>query len=1072
VNESQVFADALKLSSPAERAAYLERACAGNPPLRSRVEVLLQAHASDPGFLEQPAGALAGTGDEAPVPTGAASAEQPGMVLAGRYKLVEAIGEGGMGAVWVAQQTEPVKRLVAVKLVKAGMDSRAVLARFEQERQALALMDHPNIAKVLDAGAGPDGRPFFVMELVKGVPITRFFDERRLTPRQRLELFVPVCQAIQHAHQKGVIHRDVKPSNVLVALYDDRPVVKVIDFGVAKATGQQLTEQTLHTGFGSVVGTLEYMSPEQANLNSLDIDTRSDIYSLGVLLYELLTGSTPFSRKEIEKGGMLEMLRVIREQEPTKPSTKLSTAEGLPTLAANRGTEPAKLRKLVRGELDWIVMKALEKDRSRRYETANAFALDVQRYLADEPVQACPPSAWYRCRKFARRNKGALVTGTLLGMATLGLLLAVLYHNAVLRRAAQTAHDAAQTAQEKKRLARQVVDEMYTEVAEQLLAVEPHRKEAQRQFLLKALQFYQEFAREEGADPSVQFEAALACERVGNIQRLLGQHGPAEHAYRQALGRLEKLTADFPDDPRYRRQLCSNWNELAGLLVTTRRHPEAEQACLQALDIGKKLEAEFPDSLDYPRDMASTHHHLGILFRNLGRLPEAEHHYRQSLRRRQRLVADISNNPDLWNELAASHHGLGILLGATGQPGPAEQNYRQALEIRQKLAADHFARPEFRERLGSGQFEWANLLMNTGRAKKAEEAFGQARAVYEKLAEDFPTVSQYRFQLSISHNNLGNLLAKTGRSHEAEPIHRRALEIRQKLVRDFPDVPDYRAALASSFDNLGSVMTGPDRLQEGEQASRQALGILAKLAADFPDVPEYRNRLATSHYNLAHQLADTDRPGEAEQHYRRALEIREKLAADFPTVATYQHLLGGTLHNLASLPQNQKNPAKARQFFERAVQHQQRAFQTNPKHMGYRQFLGLHYSGLGEALLALGEHAEAARTAAEAPRLYPNSWQECVRAAEFLARCMPLVEKDARLTEDQRRTLAQRYAHQAVAWLREAVARGCKDAAPFTKPRAFDPLRSRADFQQLMKELAGGQAESERKRQESKKPPS
>jgi WD40 repeat protein/serine/threonine protein kinase len=447
VNESQVFANALKLATPAERAAYLDEVCAGNPQLRADVEALLRAHANDPGFLEHRAGPIRGTEEEAqasgsPIDPRAAAftpAEGPGVVLAGRYKLLEAIGEGGMGTVWMAQQTEPVKRLVAVKLIKAGMDSAQVLARFEAERQALALMDHPNIATVLDAGATPEGRPFFVMELVKGVPITKYCDEHRLTPRQRLQLFVPVCQAIQHAHHKGIIHRDVKPSNVLVAQYDDRPVPKVIDFGVAKATGQQLTEQTLHTGFGAVVGTVEYMSPEQASFNQLDVDTRSDIYSLGVLLYELLTGSPPFSRKELEKAGVLEMLRVIREQEPSKPSTKLSTAEGLPTLAANRGTEPKRLTALVRGELDWIVMKALEKDRSGRYETANGFAMDLQRYLVDEPVQAGPPSARYRLKKFLRRNKGMVATAgiivALLLLGTLATLVTGLIYNQHLQRA-------------------------------------------------------------------------------------------------------------------------------------------------------------------------------------------------------------------------------------------------------------------------------------------------------------------------------------------------------------------------------------------------------------------------------------------------------------------------------------------------------------------------------------------------------------------------------------------------------------------------------------------------------------
>jgi tetratricopeptide (TPR) repeat protein len=410
-----IFLRAVEIAG-AERGAYLDSACGANTALRREVEELLGHHSGLGSFLETPAvesdtgGYVPGTVREA--------VEGPGTVI-GPYKLLEQLGEGGMGTVWMAQQTEPVKRLVALKLIKAGMDSRQVIARFEAERQALALMDHPNIAKVLDAGTTPTGRPYFVMELVKGVPLTHYCDEHRLTPRQRLELFIPVCQAIQHAHQKGIIHRDIKPSNVLVALYDGKAVPRVIDFGVAKAAGQSLTDKTLVTGFGNIVGTLEYMSPGQAEVNQLDIDTRSDIYSLGVLLYELLAGSPPFTRKELEKAGMLEMLRVIREQEPTKPSTRLSTTEGLPTLAANRGTEPAKLTKLVRGELDWIVMKALEKDRNRRYESANGFAMDIQRYLADEPVLACPPSTWYRLGKFARRNRSRLAMASVVAVALL-----------------------------------------------------------------------------------------------------------------------------------------------------------------------------------------------------------------------------------------------------------------------------------------------------------------------------------------------------------------------------------------------------------------------------------------------------------------------------------------------------------------------------------------------------------------------------------------------------------------------------------------------------------------------------
>src|SRR5262245_34026368 len=402
MNEQTLFAEALERADPQERAAFLDQACSGDATLRKRIERLHAQHQHAGSFLEVPARDPVATVDEAPI------TERPGTMI-GRYQLVEEIGEGGMGSVWMAQQTEPVKRLVALKLIKAGMDSKQVLSRFEAERQALALMDHPNIAKVLDGGLH-EHRPFFVMELVKGVPITDYCDARKLTPKERLELFVPVCQAIQHAHQKGIIHRDIKPSNVLIALYDDRPVVKVIDFGVAKATGAALTERTIDTGFGGVVGTPQYMSPEQATFNNLDIDTRSDVYALGVLLYELLTGSPPFTRKELEKKGLLEMLRVVREEEPPRPSTKLSTADALPTLSANRGTEPKKLTGLLRNELDWIVMKALEKDRARRYQTANGFAADVQRYLSGDAVLAHPPSVGYRMSKFARRNRRALAT--------------------------------------------------------------------------------------------------------------------------------------------------------------------------------------------------------------------------------------------------------------------------------------------------------------------------------------------------------------------------------------------------------------------------------------------------------------------------------------------------------------------------------------------------------------------------------------------------------------------------------------------------------------------------------------
>ncbi|MEM6749132.1 MAG: serine/threonine-protein kinase [Planctomycetota bacterium] len=418
--------------SAAERSAYIDGACGADLALRAKVEALLEADAEAASFLESvtldPEATLEHRVGAPPPPS-----EQPGQEL-GRYKLLQKIGEGGFGSVWMAEQREPVKRRVALKIIKLGMDTKQVIARFEAERQALAMMDHPHIAKVFDAGSTETGRPYFVMEYIRGVPVLEYCDTEKLSPVERLKLFIPVCQAIQHAHQKGIIHRDIKPGNVLITLHDGVPVPKVIDFGIAKATSAELTNKTLFTEHRQMIGTPAYMSPEQAEMSGLDIDTRSDIYALGVLLYELLTGTTPFDNRSLLQAGYEQMMHIIREQEPHKPSTRLSSlGETATRMAAQRRTDAGKLGLLLRGDLDWIVMKCLEKDRSRRYDTANGLAADIQRHLDDEPVKAGPPSAGYRLSKFVKRNRvqviagGAIAASLVLGVlgATAGLLWAL-----------------------------------------------------------------------------------------------------------------------------------------------------------------------------------------------------------------------------------------------------------------------------------------------------------------------------------------------------------------------------------------------------------------------------------------------------------------------------------------------------------------------------------------------------------------------------------------------------------------------------------------------------------------------
>lgn len=662
-----IFDAALQKETEAERAAYLEGACGNNMALRERVDTLLRAHAAAGSFLKS-----SPLTDE----------EGPGTAI-GRYKLLQKIGEGGFGVVYMAEQLEPVRRKVALKIIKLGMDTRQVVARFESERQALALMDHANIARVFDAGATESGRPYFVMELVRGVPITDYADRNALSLRERLELFVTVCRAVQHAHQKGVIHRDIKPTNVLVTLHDGVPVPKVIDFGIAKATNQRLTEKTVFTEFRQIVGTPQYMSPEQAEMSGLDVDTRCDIYSLGVMLYELLTGTTPLEAERLRTLGYSELQKVIREEDPPRPSLRVSTLhEQLDTMAKNRRTEPRRLPRLFRGDLDWIVLKSLEKDRTRRYSTANDLAADVERYLNYEPIQAGPPGVWYSLRKFARRNRRGVAAASLI---VLSLLIGLGVAAAGWLRAGREADRSREIAGFLEEIVLTVnpaeadggrIDvERVTERARTLFgsehatvaaALDRLGTQAQNGGDFKAAErlFRESDATWRALSSNGHNEAnrAHTLSHLGALQRLMGDETAAEASYRESLEIADRLP------PGMQLEFCDARVELSSILQRQGQSEEVEkllrrvlalrrtQASSQPMRIAQALEQLIPilvssgriDEADqafaeaieiyrtlFPGDSATVAFHnaaYGHWLRQHGRFEKAEPYYREAIR--------------------------------------------------------------------------------------------------------------------------------------------------------------------------------------------------------------------------------------------------------------------------------------------------------------------------------------------------------------------------------------------------------------------------------------------------------
>ncbi|MCO6044071.1 protein kinase [Aeoliella sp. ICT_H6.2] len=839
-HEQAVFEEARNLDSAADRDAYLSEICGEDQEFRSRVEDLLRVYDEDTTFLESPPEACI---------LDRSIAEQPGDTI-GPYKLLQQIGEGGMGVVYMAEQTAPVERRVALKIIKPGMDTRQVIARFEAERQALAMMDHPNIAKVLEAGTTAAGLPYFVMELVKGVPITEYCDQQQLDPRQRLELFIPVCQAVQHAHQKGIIHRDIKPSNVLVARYDGQAIPKIIDFGVAKATQQRLTEKTLFTEFGQVVGTMEYMSPEQAEFNQMDIDTRTDIYSLGVLLYELLAGETPFERERLRSAAFDEMLRIIREDEPPRPSVKLSTSQSLASIAADRQLEPSKLGALVRGELDWIVMKAIEKDRARRYETASDLAEDVQRYLSDEPVEACPPSSIYLVGKFTRRNRGWLsTTAVVLLIAFVGLgastYLIAQERDAAeesARREAIAAEEAdreRQRAEQNLRQSRAAVDRLFTRAAEELVNV-PHMTEVRRALLEDAAEFYEGFLQQKSADPEIRKETALAYQRLGFAYEFLGRYGDAVAATQKAASMYEQLADEFPAAPDYRIRLADSLNELA---VRLRRsgHPNESVAMIRrSLQVAERLASEHPTVVRYRRKAAR----LPVDAANQGgpwpaTIPERVDLCRLSLARWLQFREDFPHlkmNP--WEE-GHSHHWLASNLMKIGEYEEAEQHLRLSRDIRQQLL-DRFPNDAWaRARLGHVEIYLAQALLHRGAAPEAEQNLRSAIEGLGRLKDDFPDVDLYRKHMSLALRVLAEVLIAQGRLEEAEDAY--LGKIAQQTKRPGDDAIAKRET-AWTFYDLGLLQHYQGKTQAAADSFRLAFEGFESALSKSP---------GTSHQDLA-----------------------------------------------------------------------------------------------------------------------------------------------------------------------------------------------------------------------------
>jgi serine/threonine protein kinase/tetratricopeptide (TPR) repeat protein len=930
LDEEALFHAARRIADPDARALFIDQACGDDAALAERVRTLLKMHEQEADGLEPP-----------PVRTSdyQTLSERPGSKI-GPYKLMELIGEGGFGLVFVAEQTEPVRRKVALKVIKPGMDSGQVVARFQAERQALALMDHPNIARVLDAGATDSGRPYFVMELVRGIPITGYCDQNHLAPRERLELFVSVCHAIQHAHQKGVIHRDIKPSNVLVTSHDGKPVAKVIDFGVAKAIHQPLTERTIYTNFAQMIGTPLYMSPEQAEMSGLDIDTRSDIYSLGVLLYELLTGSTPLAKKRVATAAYDEIRRLIREEEPPKPSTRLSSSDSLAAIAAQRHTEPAKLSNLVRGDLDWITMKALEKDRTRRYETANGLARDIQRHLADEVVEARPPSTAYRLHKFARKYRAVLATTVTLVLLLVAGITASTLLAVRATRAEAAARDAQQAEAERAEGERQANAELAARNTE--LAAEQAKVEARFKLAHKAIALFHSGVSEDMLLKNAEFTAL----RTKLLKEAAGFYAD-----------LEKLLAG-KTDTKSRKVLADGYFQLGELTEKIGDNKEALAVQLQALAVRRELAALPGADLETRLDVARSLKAIGYLRRSTGDVVATLSAF-QELRDLAAALDAEAPTEAARTQLAFGHNGIGLVLISTGKPAEAIQEFQNALAIRQKLADANLAVPDFQRDLAHSHDNIGGVLNDMGKPAEALKELQKALAIRQKLAASNPAVTEFQSDLAWTHLEIGYAMVLTGKPSEALEEHQKALAIRQKLVDANPAVTEFQRELCRAHLNIGFALQRMGKPAEALHEHKKQLAIAQKLADANPDVTELQGILSESHSMIGRALDSTGKPAEALQEHHKALAIVQKLADANPAVSVNQVQLASSHNDIGAVLWDTGKQEAALQEYQKALAIFQKLADANPAATNFQSGLGWSHNNIGGVLSETGKPAEA-----------------------------------------------------------------------------------------------------------------